>query len=314
MGQVLHQCAKTTHTIRAEIQNTEASVAELAKRYHINFKTVLKWKHREGVKDAPMGPRQRTSILSELEEALIVAFRMKTLLPLDDVLYALQPMIPHLSRSNLHRCLQRHGISRLPKLQQQRVKAKFKQYEIGYFHIDISEVRCEEGKFYLFVAIDRTSKFAYTEIHPQATKPVAAAFLEHLIKVVPYKIHIVLTDNGVQFTSRAGQDTWRVHIFERVCQAHSIEHRLTKVNHPWTNGQVERMNRTIKEATVKLYHYVSVDQLRSHVHDFLMAYNFAKRLKALQGKTPYEYICHIYIDKPRLFTQNPFHHIVGLNN
>ena len=153
----------------------------------------------------------------------------------------------------------------------------------------------------------------YTEIHPQATKPVAAAFLEHLIKVVPYKIHIVLTDNGVQFTSRPGQDTWRVHIFERVCQAHSIEHRLTKVNHPWTNGQVERMNRTIKEATVKLYHYVSVDQLRSHVHDFLMAYNFAKRLKALQGKTPYEYICHIYIDKPRLFTQNPFHHIVGLN-
>lgn len=95
MGQVLHQCAKTTHTIRAEIQNTDATVAELAERYNINFKTVLKWKHREGVEDAPMGPKQSTSVLSELDEALIVAFRMKTLLPLDDVLYALQPLIPH---------------------------------------------------------------------------------------------------------------------------------------------------------------------------------------------------------------------------
>jgi hypothetical protein len=64
----------------------------------------------------------------------------------------------------LHRCFQRHGISRLPETQGYKpAKKKFKSYPIGYFHIDIAEVRTEEGKLYLFVAIDRTSKFAYTK-------------------------------------------------------------------------------------------------------------------------------------------------------
>ena len=52
---------------------------------------------------------------------------------------------------------------------------------------------------------------------------------------------------------------------------HGIEHRLTKANHPWTNGQVERMNRTIKEATIRRYHYADRDQLRAHLRDFLSA-------------------------------------------
>ena len=95
-------------------------------------------------------------------EAIIVAFRRHALLPLDDCLYALQPTIPHLTRSSLHRCLQRHGISRLPEVEGDKPgKKKFKRYPIGYFHIDIAEVRTAEGKLYLFVAIDRTSKFAY---------------------------------------------------------------------------------------------------------------------------------------------------------
>ena len=76
------------------------------------------------------------------------------------------------------------------------------------------------------------------------------------------------------------QDIWDGrHIFDRVCDKHGIEHRLTKVNHPWTNGQVERMNRTIKDATVKRYHYDSHDQLRAHLHLFVDAYNHARRLK-----------------------------------
>ena len=314
MGQILHKRATTTHATRAEIQNSEESIARLAERYNVNFKTILKWKSRDTVEDAPMGPRQSTSVLSELDEALVVAFRMKTLLPLDDVLYALQPVIPHLSRSNLHRCLQRHGISRLPKPEPESdSKKRFKQYEIGYFHLDICEVRCEEGKFHLFVAVDRTSKFSYAELHPRATRKAAADFLENLVQAVPYKIHTVLTDNGIQFTSIPGTDRFFVHVFERVCRRHTIEHRLTKPNHPWTNGQVERMNRTIKEATVKQYHYATQAQLKGHIHDFLVAYNFAKRLKSLNGKTPYEYICYIYQEKPKLFTQNPIHFSVGLN-
>ena len=104
-----------------------------------------------------MGPKTpRSTVLSQAEEAIIVAFRKHTLLPLDDCLYALQSSIPHLTRSALHRCLQRHGISRLPKIDGDKPsKKKFKTYPIGFVHIDIAEVRTEQGKLFLFIAIDR---------------------------------------------------------------------------------------------------------------------------------------------------------------
>lgn len=79
-------------------------------------------------------------------KALVVTFRRHTLLPLDDCLYALQATIPHLTRSSLHRCLQRHEISRLPEVEGSKPRAAFKIYPIGFFHIDIAEVRTEEGK------------------------------------------------------------------------------------------------------------------------------------------------------------------------
>jgi transposase InsO family protein len=97
----------------------------------------------------------------------------------------------------------------------------------------------------------------------------------------------ILTDNGIQFAKR---DKYAFeHIFARTCRELSIEHRLTQVKHPWTNGQVERMNRT--KATVKRYHYDTHQQLESHLHDFIQAYNYARRLKTLNGLTPYEYQC-----------------------
>jgi len=93
----------------------------------------------------------------------------------------------------------------------------------------------------------------------------------------------------------------------------SIEYRKTKINPPWTNGQVERMKRTIKEATVKRDHYESHDQLRTHLQTFLKAYTFAKRRKTLKGLTPHEYICKIWIEEPERFKINPQHHSSGLN-
>ena len=79
-----------------------------------------------------------------------------TLLPLDDCLYSLQPTNPHLTRSSLHRCPARHGISRLPELEGDKPNRKrFASYPIGYFHIDLAEVSTEEGKLRLFVAISR---------------------------------------------------------------------------------------------------------------------------------------------------------------
>jgi transposase-like protein len=133
--------------VRRAIQNSQASLRDLAGRYGINPKTVAKWRRRTSVCDARMGPREpRSTVPSKEEEALIVAFRKHTLLPLDDCLYALQATVPHLTRSSLHRCFRRHGISRLPETEGDKpAKKKFKSYPIGYFHLDIAEVRTEEG-------------------------------------------------------------------------------------------------------------------------------------------------------------------------
>lgn len=315
MGQVLHGSATTTEAVRRAIQHSQESLRVLSKRYGINQKTVAKWKKRDSTADLKTGPKEpRSTILSVEDEAVIVAFRRHTLLPLDDCLYALQPTIPHLTRSSLHRCLQRHGISRLPDVDGDKpAKKKFKAYPIGYFHIDIAEVQTAEGKLYLFVAIDRTSKFAYAELHPKAGKMAAAQFLRNLVVITPYTIHTVLTDNGIQFTNRMSDIYAFEHIFDRVCQESGIEHRLTKVKHPWTNGQVERMNRTIKEATVKRFHYDNHAQLETHLADFIAAYNFGRRLKTLRGLTPYEFICKCWTSEPERFRINPIHQMPGLN-
>ena len=315
MGQLLHGSARTTAAVRRAIQYSQESIAQLASRYDLNPKTVAKWKKRTQVHDAPMGPKQpRSTVLTVEEEALIIAFRKHTLLPLDDCLYALQATLPRLTRSALHRCLQRHGISRLPDIGGEKpAKKKFKSYAIGYFHIDIAAVHTEEGKLSLFVAIDRTCKFAYAELHEEANKMVAAQFLRNLLTAVPYKIHTVLTDNGIQFTNRKRDIHAFHHIFGRVCQEYGIDHRLTTTNHPWTNGQVERMHRTLKDATVKRYHYQTHNRLKEHLQAFLMAYNFAKRLTTLKGLTPYEYICRCWQQEPERFTSDPYHHTLGLN-
>ena len=194
MGQVRHGSATTT-------QRSQATNAALSRKLGINVKTVAKWRKRETLEDRKTGPIEPSStVLSTDEEAMVVAFRRHTLLPLDDCLYALQPTIPHLTRSSLHRCLQRHGISRLPNMEGDKPKRqKFKRYPIGYFHIDIAELRTNEGKLYIFVAIDRTSKFAVAQLVDKANRKTAWEFLGKVLEAVPYRIHTILTDNGIQF-------------------------------------------------------------------------------------------------------------------
>jgi len=257
-----------------------------------------------------MGPKEIQSTVPGIEdEAVIAAFRRHSLLPLDDCRYALRPTIPHLTRSSLHR----YGISRLPEVDGDKPKKKLKRYPIGYFHIAIAEGRTGEGKIRLFVAIDRTSKFAYVELHQKAGKMIAAQVLRNLIAAIPYKIHTFLTDNGIQFTNRKQDTSALEHIFDRVCRAYKIDHRLTKVNHPWTNGQGERMNRTIKEATVTRYHHDTHPRLETHVTDFITACNYARRLKMLQGLSPFEYICKIWASEPERFNVDPTHQSPGVN-
>lgn len=170
----------------------------------------------------------------------------------------------------------------------------------GFFHIDIAEVQTTEGKLYLFVGIDRTSKFAATQFVDKADRKTAWEFLQHMLEAVPYQVHTILTDRaigtplvrvtmarGIQFAEQPRNRNTvysRPMHFDMICEANGIEHRLTKPNHPWTNGQVERMNRTIKEGeadqktirgivfplNVKRFHYETHDRLRTHLADFIL--------------------------------------------
>ncbi len=249
MAAGLHGSARTTPRVRAELQASQASTRALADRYGLNPKTVAKWRCRTGTADAPMGPRKpRSTVLTEAEEAMAVEFRRRTLLPLDDVLGCLREAIPALSRSALHRCLVRHGISRLPQGEEKAPKrTRFAETAIGYVHIDICELRLAEGKLFMFLAIDRVSKFVHVAFLDAATKANGAAFLREVVDVFPYRIHTVLTDNGMAFADlpkyRDGPTArWMGHIFDRTLprarhrtQAHQALPSLDE----WPGGEDE---------------------------------------------------------------------------
>ncbi|WP_429181170.1 IS481 family transposase [Aeromonas salmonicida] len=318
MAAGLHGSARTTPKIRAELQASKESTRKLAARYGLNVKTVAKWRSRTTTTDKPMGPTNpRCAHLSKEEEEMVVEFRRRTLLPLDDLLGHLREALPQLTRSALHRCLIRHGISKRPNQQQNKnQRGQFEPTEMGYLHIDSCELRLEEGKQHMFLAIDRVTKFTHVAFFDAPTKQNGAAFLEEVVAVYPYTIHTVLTDNGIAFTEQAkyrNGPTNRLvgHVFDRVCRQHGIKHKLTKPYHPWTNGQAERMNRTVKDATIKSFHYPDFDALKAHVRAFITAYNFAKHLKALRWRTPFKTICDAWIKTPDRFKLQPHHLIPG---
>ena len=245
MGQVLHGSATTTAAIRRAIQHSQESLRALAQRYGINQKTVAKWRKRTSVADERTGPKEaKSTVLSIEEEAVVRRFPAPHApaagrLPLRASGHHPAPdaLVPApLPSAAWHQPAARRQTAT------SRERTKFKRYPIGFFHIDIAEVRPSEGKLYLLVAIDRTSKFAFVELHEKATRRVAGDFLRHLIAAVPYKIHTVLTDNGTHFTDPTG-DGWtpediramraenvlfRCHSFEAACADLDIEHRLTK--------------------------------------------------------------------------------------
>jgi transposase InsO family protein len=315
MGSILHGSARTTPRVRAELQASEDSARTLATRHQLIPKTVLEWRHRSTTRDAPMGSRHVHSAaltpLEELEGAAIVEFRGRTLLPLDDVLGCLREQLSQLSRSARHRCLQRHGISRLPpSLEHASKRGRFAETRIGYVHIDACEVRSAEGKLHLFLAIDRVSNLTCVELHPRATMLTGAAFLRGVIKAFPYAIHTILTDNGVAFADsphyRHGVTAQLSgHAFDRMCRLHGITHKTTRPYHPRPNGQTERMHRTIKDATLRLFHYATAADLKAHIAAFVTAYNFAQHLKALRWRTPYQAICDAWRTDRRVFKLNP---------
>ncbi len=168
-----------------------------------------------------------------MEDAAIVALRVRARLPLDDAYIASKDVTPHLTRYSLHRCLRRQGIGRLPKAGQEEPK-KFKSHEIGCFHIVIADLRHESGKAFLHVVADCTSKLVVARIYHRATKMAAAGFLKSLIRTAPDEIHIVLTDNGVQFVQfERGSGLMFRHIFAKQIKAFRFKSPYEAIEQIW---------------------------------------------------------------------------------
>ncbi len=132
---------------------------------------------------------------------------------------------------------------------------KFKEYQPGYLHIDVTYLPKINGqKYYLFVCIDRATRSMYYQVYENKTANNAVDFLRQCKEFYPFYISHILTDNGFEFTDRfaKGRKTsGGNHKFDKACQKEGIEHRLTAPATPQTNGMVERVNKTIKDATIK---------------------------------------------------------------
>jgi transposase len=304
MPQTPGRGARTTEEERRAIRASDESVRVLAKRYGINPKTVAKWKKRDAPDDLPRGPTPgRHRKLTAEEESIIVQFREHTLLPLDDCLYALQAHIPHLSRSSLHRCLQRHGISRLAETFDTGIGGEPDTRPLGELHIDRSHVRSNDGSHYLFNAIEQASKFVFVRMGTQGEAAYAGKFLTALAERSPCRIERVFTVDAQPFVGNGDGNA-----FARACREHGIEHRLTATPDPWTCSRGARMGRILQDNVT----FTSEAYLVRLLRDFVHAYNFRRRLKTLQGKTPYEFLRQAWLDKPECFLRDPHHGLVGL--
>jgi hypothetical protein len=225
------------HAVTAAIRRSQASLSQLSRELEINPKTVAKWRKRTAAEDMKTGPTQpRSTVLTGAEEAMVVAFRRHTLLSLDDRLCALQPPIPHLTRSALHRCLQRHGISRLPDVEADKPNGRSSSaIPSGSFISTSRKCRTPKGRSSWFVGIDRTAMFAVARLVATADRKTAWKFLQHVLEAVPYQLHTILADNGIQFAEQPRNRNTiysRPMRFDMICEANGIEHRLTKPNHP----------------------------------------------------------------------------------
>jgi len=322
MSQV-HPQARTTPRTRAEIHCGQDSLSELAQRYNTSVATVRKWRGRDDMQDRSHRPNKLSTTLSPSQEVLVVELRRTLLLPLDDLLVITHEFInPEVSRSGLDRCLRRHGVSKLASLVpviegQTPAKKTFKDYEPGFVHVDIKylpQMPDEAHRRYLFVAIDRATRWVYLRTYCNQSEVSSTDFLRRLKRVAPMVIKTLLTDNGSQFTDRftnAGKQASGNHAFDIVCTKLGIEHRLAPPRHPQTNGMVERFNGRISNLIAQT-RFSCVAELNTTLKLYLSTYNHSIPQRALQNQTPIQALKSWRKIKPDLFVK-PVHEQTGLD-
>jgi transposase len=252
----LHANAATTPKTRAYIQQSSASVADLAFELGVSETTIRRWKGRDSVTDGSHTPKRLAISLTPVEEELVLELRRKLALPLDDLVEVMRRCVnAKLSRSAIHRCLKRHGISRAERPAPKK-PGRFDRHPFGFVHIDLKHLPAlRKTKSYVFVAIERATRFVHVEIVMQRDAKTIAACLERFLKAFGHPVHTILTDNGSEFTDRFGGAYWTTvhtptgrHPFDKVCAANGIKHKLTRPFKPQTNGMAERFNRRIAQA------------------------------------------------------------------
>jgi transposase InsO family protein len=324
----IHPQARTTPLVRAEIKASEDSIAELARRYNITKATVRKWRGREAPADLSHRPHKLSTTLSPAEEAVVVELRRMLLLPLDDLLVITREFINvNVSRSALNRCLVRHEVGNLRALRTQlnppldghatKTVKTFKDYEPGFVHIDIKylpQMPDESQRRYLFVAIDRATRWVHVGIYEDQSDASAVNFLERVHEAAPMTITKVLTDNGSQFTdrftSKAKEPSGRHH-FDVRCKALDIEHRLCPPRHPQTNGMVERFNARVGEVIAQT-RFKSGAELAATLLAYVRTYNHRIPQRALDHQTPFQALKQWQLRSPELFRKR-VHDLAGLD-
>jgi transposase InsO family protein len=205
----LHKQATTTPKVRAAIQQSDEVGTVLAERFGVTPQTVYKWRKRDSVEDRSHTPHRLQTTLTPAQEMVAVALRRTLMVSLDDLLAVVREFLnPHVSRSGLDRCLRRHGVGNLRNLQAKAARPKhsgFKAHEPGYLHVDVKylpQMADETSRRYLFVAIDRATRWVFIRVYTAKTAANARRFLRDLERACPIRIRTILTDNGKEFTDR----------------------------------------------------------------------------------------------------------------
>jgi transposase InsO family protein/transposase-like protein len=319
MTQALHSQARTTHLIREEIRNSKLPQAELARLYNVTRQTIRKWQNRDSNEDKSHCPDKMYTTLSAEQELIVVELRKTLLLPTDDLLAVTREFInPAVSRAGLGRCLRRHGVSDLRDLVEQEsatpaTKKTFKDYEPGFVHIDIKylpQMPDETTRRYLFVAIDRATRWVFIELYADQTDGSSIDFLSKVHKACPVKIVKLLTDNGSQFTDRftakgRKKEPSGTHVFDRLCKQLDIEHRLIPPRHPQTNGMVERFNGRISDI-INQTRFSSAAELEATLRNYVKIYNHNIPQRSLKHQTPIPTLKEWQAKRPELFTKRVY--------
>jgi transposase InsO family protein/transposase-like protein len=282
----IHPQARTTPVVRAEIARSTEPAIVVARRYGISDETVRKWRKRgeQACHDRSSRPQHLPWRTSEEDRAIICAVRRSTGFPLDDLTFVLRHFLPHLNRDSVYRVLKAEGLNRRPAKPTSlpaKGQGRFRDYDLGFVHIDIKhlpKLRTADGqvrKRYLYVAIDRCSRFVHLAVYDAENAANAVAFLAATRTAFPFKITHILTDRGSCFTADD---------FERACADLEVPHRKTRAYTPQTNGMVERFNgRVVSEVLgINVAGHADLEVLLT---SFNQAYN-RRRQRVLLGLSP----------------------------